>query len=125
MKPTRMVIAALLLTTLPQSIWAQTAADYVNQGRAFLSLSNLNSANNSFASALAVSPTHETANVFYAATRLLVLPSQPAGSNFRVSPPISTSVCGCISTNSGYCDVILPTAMHCRFSRCCSALIDF
>jgi len=85
-----MVIAALLLTTLPQSIWAQTAADYVNQGRAFLSLSNLNSANNSFASALAVSPTHETANVFYAATRLLVLPSQPAGSNFlnRLGVPI-------------------------------------
>jgi translation initiation factor IF-3 len=29
-----------------------------------------------------------------------------------VSPPMRAPVCGRISKNKGYCDVILPTAMH-------------
>jgi Bacterial pre-peptidase C-terminal domain/Bacterial Ig domain len=78
---TRTLIAALLIT-LGRTVWAQTADDLVSQGRAFLSVSNLVAANNSFAAAVALSPSHQTANVLYAATRLLVWPSQPAGSNF-------------------------------------------
>ena len=31
---------------------------------------------------MAASPSHQTGNVFYAATRLLTWPNQPAGSNF-------------------------------------------
>jgi len=87
---TKLVIASLLLT-LMQSLFAQTADDYVTQGRAFLSATNLVAANNSFSNAVALSPNHQTANVFYAATRLLVLPSQPAGSNFlsRIGVPVA------------------------------------
>lgn len=70
---------------------AQTADDYVSQGRDFLSATNIVAANGSFSNAVALSPNHETANVFYAITRLMVLPSQPVGSNFldRIGMPIA------------------------------------
>jgi hypothetical protein len=86
----KLAITSLLLA-LTQSLSAQTADDYVTQGRAFLSATNLAAANNSFSNAVALSPNHQTANVFYAATRLLVLPSQPAGSNFlnRIGVPVA------------------------------------
>jgi hypothetical protein len=61
---------------------AQTASNYIAQGRAYLAASNLVAANLSFSNALVLSPTDPTGNVFYAATQLLILPSQPAGSNF-------------------------------------------
>jgi hypothetical protein len=61
---------------------AQTADGYVNQGRAFLVAHNLTNANAQFAAALALSPNHETGNVFYAATRLLTLPTTPSGKAF-------------------------------------------
>lgn len=79
-----------LLLAVNCSLWAQTADDYVSQGRAFLSASNIIAANDSFSHAVALSPNHQTANVFYATTRLLVLPSQPAGSNFlnRLGVPV-------------------------------------
>src|SRR5262249_16796945 len=60
--------------------FCQTADNDVAQGRAYVAAHDLVSANNSFASALGVSPNHAAANVFRAATRLLVLPNQPAGS---------------------------------------------
>jgi hypothetical protein len=85
---TKLITTALLLT-INRLLLAQTADDYVSQGRAFLAATNIVAANNSFSNAVALSPNHQTANVFYAATRLLVLPSQPAGSNFlsRIGMP--------------------------------------
>ena len=78
MKP---ILKLLLLLTIGVTVaHAQTADDYVNQGRAFLAAHDLTNANSRFASAVALSPNHATANVFRAATRLLVLPNQPAGS---------------------------------------------
>jgi hypothetical protein len=70
---------------------AQTADQWVSQGSSNLVAHDLIDANSDFAQALSVSPTNETANALYAATRLLVLPSQPMGSNFltRIGFPIS------------------------------------
>ncbi len=68
---------------------AQTVDFYINQGRAFLSATNITSANLSFSNAVLVSPNNPTANVFYAVTRLLVLPYQQPGSDFltRIGMP--------------------------------------
>jgi hypothetical protein len=62
---------------------------YINQGRSFLSATNITSANLSFSNAVLVSPNNPTANVFYAVTRLLVLPYQQPGSDFltRIGMP--------------------------------------
>ena len=70
---------------------AQTADEWVAQGRAYLSAQDITDANSSFAQALALSPTNEDANMFYAATRVLVLPAQPAGFNFltRLGIPLA------------------------------------
>ena len=88
---TKIIVTTAALLLLVQSLNAQTADEFVSQGRAFLSQSNLSAANNSFASAVASSPDNPSANVFYAATRLLVLPSQPVASNFlsRIGVPLS------------------------------------
>lgn len=84
-----LVLAALLM--LGPALHAQTADEFVSQGRAFLSQSNLAAANNSFASAVALSPDNPSANVFYAATRFLILPSEPVGSNLlsRIGVPLA------------------------------------
>ena len=73
------------------TVSAQTADDWVNQGRSYLTAHNISAANTNFAQALAVNPNHQTANALYAITRILVLPSQPAGSNFltRIGFPIA------------------------------------
>ena len=73
------------------TVSAQTADDWVNQGRSYLTAHNISAANTNFAHALAVNPNHQTANALYAITRILVLPSQPAGSNFltRIGFPIA------------------------------------
>jgi hypothetical protein len=63
---------------------AQTAEQYIATGRNDLVLDNLWGADTNFTAALAVSPTNQTANLLKAATRLLVLPQTPAGSNFLV-----------------------------------------
>lgn len=70
---------------------AQTADDWVSQGRSYLAARDISDANASFAQALSLNPNHETANAFYAITRLLVLPNQPAGSNFltHIGFPVS------------------------------------
>lgn len=87
---TKLITAALLLN-FNCLLLAQTANDFVSQGRAFLAATNIIAANGSFSNAVALSPNHQTANVFYAMTRLLVLPSQPVGSNFlnRIGMPIA------------------------------------
>ena len=80
MKTSILVCATVLL--LCQGALAQTADDDVNQGLADLGARDLAGANASFAQALSLNPDHENANALYAITRLLVLPDQPAGSNF-------------------------------------------
>jgi len=80
MKTYVLVCVAVLL--LCQCALAQTADDYVNQGQTDLGAHDIVGANASFAHALSLNPSHENANALYAVTRLLVLPYQPAGSNF-------------------------------------------
>jgi hypothetical protein len=69
---------------------SQTASQWISQGQSALAAQDVVDANADFAQALALSPTNETANAFYATTRLLLLPSQPAGSNFltRIGLPL-------------------------------------
>src|SRR2546428_3341498 len=58
---------------------AKSADGLVIQGRNYLAVKNLTNANASFSAAVALSPNHQTANAFFAATRLLTLPDrQPA-----------------------------------------------
>jgi len=72
----------LLLALVPALGWAQTAADYVAQGRAFVAAHDLLNANKQFAAAVALAPNNPDANVLLAATRLLTLANQPAGEAF-------------------------------------------
>ena len=76
------VLAACLCSS---SLLAQTADDYVTQGRADLvahNMAGLAGAYSNFNAAVTLSPTNEDANALVAVTRLLLLPTQPAGSNF-------------------------------------------
>jgi hypothetical protein len=70
---------------------SQTADDWVSQGRSYLATHDIPDANASFAQALTLNPSHKTANALYAITRVLVLPGQPAGSNFltRIGFPVA------------------------------------
>ena len=70
---------------------AQTATELVAQGRSDLAAQDITDANASFAQAVALSSTNEDANALYAFTRLLILPYQPAGSNFltRIGLPLA------------------------------------
>jgi hypothetical protein len=88
---TRILLTTALLLTFAQAIHSQTADSWVSQGRAYLAATNLAAANNCFYRAVAASASHQTGNAFYAVTRLLVWPSQPAGSNFlsRLNVPIA------------------------------------
>lgn len=85
------ILVSLIAGLLCRGLFAQTADGFVTQGRSYLSAKNIYAANTNFAQALALSSTNENANAFYAITRLLVLPSQPAGSNFltRLGFPVS------------------------------------
>jgi hypothetical protein len=85
------ILISLIAGLLCHGIFAQTADDFVTQGRSYLAAKNIAAANTNFAQALAISSTNENANAFYAITRLLVLSSQPAGSNFltRIGFPIA------------------------------------
>ena len=87
---TNILISGLTLL-LCWSAAAQTASYWISQGESDLAAHDLTDANTSFAQAVALSPTNETANAFYAVTRLLVLPAEPAGSNFltRIGVPVS------------------------------------
>jgi uncharacterized repeat protein (TIGR03803 family) len=70
---------------------AQTADDLVSAGRACLVAHNLTGAYSNFNVAVALSPTHEAANALAAATRIFILPLQPAGSNFLNSLKFSAA----------------------------------
>jgi tetratricopeptide (TPR) repeat protein len=85
------ILASLIAGFLCWNASAQTADDWVSQGRSYLAAHDITDANASFAQALALDPNHKNANALYAITRLLVLPSQPAGSNFltRIGFPIA------------------------------------
>src|ERR1035437_6481490 len=72
----------LLLPLTQTSTHAQSADWWVGKGRGFLAARDLINANNCFAAAVTNAPNHPTANVFYAATRLLTLADQPAGKAF-------------------------------------------
>ncbi|MCL5098638.1 MAG: hypothetical protein M1608_14130 [Candidatus Omnitrophica bacterium] len=73
-------LAALLLVHF--SGYSQSAETLITQGRAYLAAHDLANANASFAGAVQASPNNETANALLAATRLLVLPGQPAAQGF-------------------------------------------
>ena len=82
MKSKLITLLALSWTMLAS---AQTANTFITQGTNDLNQQTqqgLWNANTNFAYAVALSPTNETANVLWAATRLLTLPQTPAGSNF-------------------------------------------
>jgi hypothetical protein len=85
------LFALVILGSLCWNASAQTADQWVSQGRSYLAAQDMVDANNAFGQALAASPTNENANVFYAATRLLQLPGEAAGSNFltRIGIPLS------------------------------------
>jgi hypothetical protein len=85
------ILISVIVGLLYWNTSAQTADDWVSQGRSYLVAQNLTEANACFAQALAIDPVNETANAFYAITRILVLPSQPEGSNFltRIGFPVA------------------------------------
>ncbi len=73
------------------NLFAQTADEWVALGRTALTNHDLVTANTDFNNAVTVSPTNQEANALLAATRLLLLPNQPAGSNFLNSLKFSTA----------------------------------
>ncbi len=75
-------IVSLIVGLLGWNVLAQTAGQDVTNGLQYLCNTNLVGANTNFNNALALSPTNEDANALVAVTRLLLLPTQPAGSNF-------------------------------------------
>jgi hypothetical protein len=79
---TRTILITVLLLALTRTVRAQTADQWITRGRTNLVATNLVAANLCFSNAVSLSSGQQTGNVFYAATRLLVWPSQPAGSNF-------------------------------------------
>jgi hypothetical protein len=78
----KMKFVTLLVLSWTWLVTATPADDYISQGRNDLAAQNVWGANTNFSSALALAPTNATANLLMAATRLLVLPQTPAGSNF-------------------------------------------
>ena len=66
-------------------------ADFFSIGTNDLANSNLAAAYANFANAVAANPTNAEANVYYAMTRVLMLPSLPAGSNFLTRLGVSAA----------------------------------
>lgn len=62
--------------------YSQTTAQLISEGRTFLAQRDIANANTKFAAAVAADPAHEEANFLYAATRLLVLPTQSPTKEF-------------------------------------------
>jgi hypothetical protein len=90
MKNHKLLLLILTGQLLASSLAAQTADGLVSAGRACLVAHNLAGAYSNFNAAVALSPTNEAANALVAVTRILVLPQQPAGSNFLNSLKLST-----------------------------------
>jgi|GEM_PF-1321937 len=72
----------LLLAAASALLSADVNADNLSQGREYLKHTNYLSADLCFSNAVASSPQDPTVNVFWAITRVLTVPDQPAGSNF-------------------------------------------
>ena len=85
-----LLVGSACASLLTATVTAQTADQLVTEGRGFLSSRNITNANARFASALALNPNHEAANVLHAATRVLNLPLQPAGAAFLTRLGVST-----------------------------------
>jgi len=81
MNPMKTYILIIITVLSAGGLRAQTAGQDVTNGLAYLGAKNLAAANQQFVKALALSPTNESANALAAVTRLLFLPSTPAGSN--------------------------------------------
>jgi uncharacterized repeat protein (TIGR02543 family) len=90
MKNPKLLLFILTGQLLASGLAAQTADGLVSAGRACLVAHNLTGAYSNFNAAVTLSPTNEAANALAAVTRLLVLPQQPAGSNFLNSLKLST-----------------------------------
>jgi hypothetical protein len=90
MKTHKLLLFLLTGQLLASSLAAQTADSLVSAGRACLVAHNLAGAYSNFNAAVTLSPTNEAANALVAVTRILVLPQQPAGSNFLNSLKLST-----------------------------------
>jgi hypothetical protein len=90
MKTHKLLVLLLTGQLLASGLAAQTADDLVSAGRTCLVAHNLIGAYSNFNAAVALSPTNEAANALVAVTRILVLPQQPAGSNFLNSLKLST-----------------------------------
>lgn len=87
-------LLTLAICFFAASLMAQTADQDVTNGLASLTAHNLTSlanANSDFSNAVVLSSANENANALLAATRLLVLPQQPAGSNLLTTLTVSTS----------------------------------
>lgn len=91
MKPSTQIILVAAAIVLAWNAAGQTASQWISRGESDLETQDVADANSSFATAVALSPTNETANALYAVTRLLVLPAEPAGSNFltRIGVPVT------------------------------------
>jgi hypothetical protein len=77
---TSFLIGLLMLCGFARSAGAQTAANYIAIGRGHLAnqtLADLQAADSSFSSALAIDPTNPEANVLKAMTRLVLLVTKP------------------------------------------------
>jgi hypothetical protein len=75
-------LLTLIFCFAASTLFALTADQYVTAGTNSLVAQDMAGAYSNFNAAVTLSPTNETANAFLAVTRLLVLPQQPAGSNF-------------------------------------------
>jgi len=79
---TRILLAVGLFGFSGLAATAQTVDQWIIAGRTYLTQKDIANANASFAAAVKAAPNNETANVFYAATRVLALPSQPPVQRF-------------------------------------------
>ena len=79
MKTKLSLLTSLLIAATPAA-WAQNA--YFTLGTNWLANSNVPSAYTNFAKAVAQTPSDPGANVYYAMTRVLMLPLLPTGSSF-------------------------------------------
>ena len=70
---TVLILVIILCLTTSASVFAQTAEDYFQQGKANLENHLLTEANGNFQEALSLDPNHEGANLFYALTRIAMI----------------------------------------------------
>jgi uncharacterized repeat protein (TIGR03803 family) len=86
MKSPLIVLTSVFLLLAPIA-----RADSFSTGTNYLAKTNLTAANASFASAVAANPTDGEANVYYAMTRVLMLPTLSSGSSFLTALGFSST----------------------------------